>query len=342
MSILKHVSGSNCDPDYINVLVDYMSENHKTADGLYVDTYGCSKTNPVRDIDAVKKIHHKTGGKQGEHFVLSITPDKPENTNASYMEIGRRIASYLDGFQSVYALHTDTDTRHLHFLVNSVSYKDGKKFTQGPKELNDFKTYCDQVLYEKGFDIIKKGNTGMFDNTPYSFKDGFDFLEVSEDTSEEKPEKCPIVICDEPENDSYINESERNSDESDICGCDDEDDYDDYEEDDYMSKDYLQELNDANDKKSRKLSKKKGKKKSNPTYTINDSSNYTLNVDSKDKLDEAAALISAIHGKKIEEKIEDTKLGMCTVAGFKERGLNVDVNLDISQNLIINLNYKKD
>lgn len=76
MSILKHVSGSNCDPDYINVLVDYMTENHKTADGLYVDTYGCSKTNPVRDIDAVKKIHHKTGGKQGEHFVLSITPDK--------------------------------------------------------------------------------------------------------------------------------------------------------------------------------------------------------------------------------------------------------------------------
>ena len=93
MSILKHVSGSNCDPDYINALVDYMTENHKTADGLYVDTYGCSKTNPVRDIDAVKKIHHKTGGKQGEHFVLSITPDKPENTNASYMEIGRRIAS---------------------------------------------------------------------------------------------------------------------------------------------------------------------------------------------------------------------------------------------------------
>ena len=57
MSILKHVSGSNRDPDYINVLVDYMTENRKTADGLYVDTYGCSKTNPVRDIDAVKKIH---------------------------------------------------------------------------------------------------------------------------------------------------------------------------------------------------------------------------------------------------------------------------------------------
>ena len=65
-------------------------------------------------------------------------------------------------------------------------------------------------------------------------------------------------------------------------------------------------------------------------------------MDSKDKLDEAAAFISTIHGKNIEEKIEETKLSMCTMSGFKERGFDVDVNLDISQNLTINLNYKKD
>lgn len=135
MSILKHVSGFNKDPDYKNTLIDYLTENHKTADGQYVDTYGCSKTAPLRDMNTVCKVHHKTNGKQAEHFVLSVTPDKKENTNASYMEIGRRISSYFDGFQSVFALHTDTSTRHLHFLINSVSYKDGRKFSQGPTEL---------------------------------------------------------------------------------------------------------------------------------------------------------------------------------------------------------------
>ena len=187
MSILKHVSGSNKDPDYKNTLIDYLTENHKTADGQYVDTYGCSKTAPLRDMNTVCKVHHKTDGKQAEHFVLSVTPDKKENTNASYMEIGRRISSYFDGFQSVFALHTDTSTRHLHFLVNSVSYKDGRKFSQGPTELNNFKTYCNHVLHENGFDIIKKGNNELFDDTPYSLKNGFDFLEVSDLQIKVKP-----------------------------------------------------------------------------------------------------------------------------------------------------------
>ena len=207
--------------------------------------------------------------------------------------------------------------------------------SQGPKELNDFKTYCDQVLYEKGFDIIKKGNSGMFDNTPYSFKDGFDFLEVSEDTSEQKSDKCQIAVCDEPENESYRTESERYSDESDICDYDDEDDYDDYEEDDYMSKNYLQELNDANDKKL----KKKGKKKSKRTYTIDNSCNYTVKVDSRDKLKDAADFLSSLQKKSLEEKIENTKLGICTVTNFNEKGIDVDVHLNDSQNFTIEFNY---
>ena len=82
MSILKHVSESNKDPDYKNTLIDYLTENHKTADGQYVDTYGCSKTAPLKDMNTVCEVHHKTDGKQAEHFVLSVTPDKKENTNA--------------------------------------------------------------------------------------------------------------------------------------------------------------------------------------------------------------------------------------------------------------------
>ncbi len=333
MSILKHVSGSNKDPDYKNTLIDYLTENHKTADGQYVDTYGCSKTAPLRDMNTVCKVHHKTNGKQAEHFVLSVTPDKKENTNASYMEIGRRISSYFDGFQSVFALHTDTSTRHLHFLINSVSYKDGRKFSQGPTELNNFKTYCNHVLHENGFDIIKKGNNELFDDTPHSLKNGFDFLEVSEDEPQECAEASPVIT-----DNNYVDQYDNN----DYYIEDNYNDYDDYEEDDNMSKCYTPEVTDSNDKKLKKKSKKKGKKKSKRTYTIDNSCNYTVKVDSRDKLKDAADFLSSLHKKSLEEKIENTKLGMCAVTGFNEKGIDVDVHLNDSQNFTIEFDYSNE
>lgn len=336
MSILKHISGANKDPDYKNTLIDFLTENHQTADGQYVDTYGCSKTAPLRDMNTVSKVYHKTDGKQAEHFVLSVTPDKKENTNASYMEIGRRIASYFDGFQSVFALHTDTDTRHLHFLVNSVSYKNGKKFTQGPKELNDFKTYCDHVLHENGFDIIKKGNNELFDDTPYSFKNGFDFIEVSENEPKECTETSPIIIDDDysdqyDDNDYYIEDNYE---------CNNYNDYYDYEEDDNMSKGYVPEVIEPENKKSKKLSKKKGKKKSKSTYTIDNSCNYTIKIDSKEKLKDAAEFISSMQKKNVEDKLEDTKIGMCAMGKFHDAGYDVNVLMNDLQNFTIDFNYE--
>lgn len=327
MSILKHVSGSNKDTDYKNTLIDYLTENHKTADGQYVDTYGCSKTAPLRDMNTVCKVHHKTNGKQTEHFVLSVTPDKKENTNASYMEIGRRISSYFDGFQSVFALHTDTSTRHLHFLINSVSYKDGRKFSQGPTELNNFKTYCNHVLHENGFDIIKKGNNELFDDTPYSLKNGFDFLEVSEDELQECAEASPVIT----DNDYYIEDNYEYYNYN---------DYDDYEEEYNMSKCYTPEVTYDNDKKLKKKSKKKGKKKSKRTYTIDNSCNYTVKVDSRDKLKDAAEFISSMQKKSFEDKLEDTKIGMCAMGKFHDAGYDVNVLMNDSQNFTIDFNYE--
>lgn len=243
------------------------------------------------------------------------------------MEIGRRISSYFDGFQSVFALHTDTSTRHLHFLINSVSYKDGRKFSQDPTELNNFKTYCNHVLHENGFDIIKKGNNELFDDTPYSLKNGFDFLEASEDEPQECAEASPVIT----DNDYYIEDNY----EYYIYN-----DYDDYEEDDNMSKCYTPEVTYDNDKKLKKKSKKKGKKKSKRTYTIDNSCNYTVKVDSQDKLKDAAEFISSMQKKSFEDKLEDTKIGMCAMGKFHDAGYDVNVLMNDSQNFTIDFNYE--
>lgn len=67
---------------YIAMILAYIREGYKTCDGQYCGTKGCCNDNPARDFYSVKKAFHKTDGKQGEHFVLSLEA----NNKASYEE----------------------------------------------------------------------------------------------------------------------------------------------------------------------------------------------------------------------------------------------------------------
>lgn len=139
MSIGRYVNGSNNTQDDFRSILCYITEDYKTGNGKYVAAHGCSPKRILRDMSAVKKAHHKTHGKQYEHVVISITPDTADKSDLDYMEIGRAIAAYYKEYQVAYALHKDTNVRHLHFVINSVSFQTGKKFSQGPQDLNRFK-----------------------------------------------------------------------------------------------------------------------------------------------------------------------------------------------------------
>jgi hypothetical protein len=82
MAILKKISGNNMLRCYIAMILAYIREGYKTCDGQYCGTKGCCNDNPARDFYSVKKAFHKTDGKQGEHFVLSLEA----NNKASYEE----------------------------------------------------------------------------------------------------------------------------------------------------------------------------------------------------------------------------------------------------------------
>lgn len=357
MSILKHVSGANNTHDYNSKMLNYLTENHKTADGMYVGSCGCSSKKPLTDFEITQKVYHKPIGKQGEHFVLSITPDKPEVKNDLYMTIGQRIASYFTDYQSIYTLHTDTAIRHLHIFLNSVSPNHGKKFSQGPNELNNFKTYCNHVLHDYGFDIINTGSKNLFDNTKYSLKDGFDFLEIPEDISE--PFK-DVNLSAEYDN-CYDNDSCTQHCDSYDCNFDNDyeedcnedyfyenDEYfNDYEEDTYMSKVYTPEVIDSNEKKLKKKGKKKNKKKNKlnnslPNYLINCSKSFTIKVNSEKKLIKAGELMAAVKSKPSELSENNIKLGMNVHAKFIDAGYPTNVVVDESENYIIDFSDEED
>ena len=90
------------------------------------------------------------------HYKLSFHPDdRAENggnlTSETALEIGKKVAMKLwPGNETVCAVHGDSNARHLHFVVNSVSILDGKKLDVRNSEWRMMKDYCQELCAEYG------------------------------------------------------------------------------------------------------------------------------------------------------------------------------------------------
>ncbi|MCM1228202.1 MAG: relaxase/mobilization nuclease domain-containing protein [Clostridium sp.] len=199
MSIFKCINGSNDNVDDFKKIILYVTDNCKTDKGRLVGTYGCSRNNIFRDMMNVKKAFQKPFGKQYEHCVWSITPDIPSISDDEYLNMAIRAVNFYDDFQTVFALHKDTRIRHIHFVRNSVNFKNGRKFSQSPSKLKSLKLYYNHILDDYNLDIIKCNHMEFVDNGKYSFDNGFDFLEIFDDI----PENRMSVIVDASDDNDF-------------------------------------------------------------------------------------------------------------------------------------------
>lgn len=180
-AVLKFINGSNKGSQYMQDMHDYITDPAKTENGVLVTTHGCSKEHPIKDIHSNKKLWQKTHGKQGEHFVISLAPTGagilPEDALNTVKEI---VATIYPHNMAVIAVHTDSKFIHAHVLLDTVNAVSGRKFSQGPADLNRVKQKANSILKKHGFEIITASANDFVDHTDYSNEVGFDFLELDE------------------------------------------------------------------------------------------------------------------------------------------------------------------
>lgn len=186
MSIYKRINDSKNDKNAFERMIEYVTKKPYTVWETDVGAIGCRKETALQDMTALQQSFHKNSGRQYDHAVLSITPDFPTLKDSDYMEIGRRIASHCIGHQCVYALHKDTHRRHLHFVWNTISYKDGKRFSMGPPGLNQEKLYINKVLEEYDLDPIRSSPNEMVDTGYHDIRYPAQFLEVYNDIPDDR------------------------------------------------------------------------------------------------------------------------------------------------------------
>ena len=124
---------------------------------LRSDYYGGLAVEPdyaVFQMQRVKQLRQKTDGRQVRHMILSFS----KNEVLAYyeaMEYGYQICRYWgDCFQIVFALHSDTDYVHLHFVLNTVSFIDGSKFSAGPSDYWAFRNYIQSLMPQWRVELV--------------------------------------------------------------------------------------------------------------------------------------------------------------------------------------------
>ncbi|MGI6579108.1 MAG: relaxase/mobilization nuclease domain-containing protein [Saccharofermentanales bacterium] len=101
-----------------------------------------------------KERFSKLKGRYGYHAVQSFAPG--ELTVELAHEIGLRFAEQMwgDKFEIVVVTHTDREHLHNHFIINSVSFIDGKKL-RFPKPMNkEMAVVSDKLCLEYGISVI--------------------------------------------------------------------------------------------------------------------------------------------------------------------------------------------
>ena len=137
-------------------VLDYVSNGEKTNQKYYVTGINCDPDSATESFRKTKIAFGKSDGVLAFHAIQSF---KPGEVNAALThQIGVELAAKMwgDKFEVVVCTHLDKDHPHNHFVVNSVSWVDGKKFDNSRKDYQRFSSLSDDLARQYGLSVIDK------------------------------------------------------------------------------------------------------------------------------------------------------------------------------------------
>lgn len=148
----------NFDEEYLQALgdvIEYAMNEDKTERHFFVSGINCNTSCARRQFVNVKKKFDKEDGIIAFHGYQSFLPG--ETTPEEAHKIGLEFAKELwgDRFQVIVTTHLNTKCLHNHFLLNSVSFKDGRKYHDCLDSYKKLREISDRICREHGLSVIE-------------------------------------------------------------------------------------------------------------------------------------------------------------------------------------------
>ena len=135
--------------------IRYVENDDKTDQTMFVSGINCSKHNAYNEMIAVKRRFGERGKNIAYHGYQSFAAG--EVTPAEAHQIGMETARQMWGarYQVVVTTHLNTDNIHNHFVINSVSFVDGKKFRNGIGDRLELRKISDAICAARNKSVIQ-------------------------------------------------------------------------------------------------------------------------------------------------------------------------------------------
>ena len=135
--------------------LEYSVDDLKTEQKFFVTGINCEESNAYKRMIETKDDFGKTDKILGYHIIQSFAPG--EGTPESIHELGKEFArrAFGDSFEVVVATHLNTGCLHNHYVLNSVSFMDGKKYYDTNESYARLRKISDDLCREYGLSVIE-------------------------------------------------------------------------------------------------------------------------------------------------------------------------------------------
>lgn len=166
MGIFKIIRNTDDGMDYMENAINYVIDGHTDYDKRY--SFNTDIDDVIHQFRIVKEYYGKTSGNPVFHFILIFNARTTRGDDLEHTEyICGSIARYFsDKYQIIWGIHEKRMSKkyvgiasvyHAHFVMNSVSYIDGRMFGGSHSEIYAF---LDHIKHMTGdnFWIVEYGS----------------------------------------------------------------------------------------------------------------------------------------------------------------------------------------
>lgn len=159
MATVAYIRESKQSISAMKGVIDYCCQDKKVYDEIsnqrLISGINCDGENAFSEFLATKKSYKKTDGMNFYQYVQSFSPEEnitPQKAHEIAFEFAEKA---WQGYEDLVATHCDAQHIHSHFVINSVSFENGKKLRQNPNTLNSLRALSDEICRQHNLSTLE-------------------------------------------------------------------------------------------------------------------------------------------------------------------------------------------
>lgn len=141
--------------DDLAAALEYAGNDSKTDQRMFVTGINCITDKAYEQMTSTKQRYGKPGGNVAYHGYQSFRAGEvtPEEAHQIGLETAR--AMWGMNYEIVVTTHLNTDNIHNHMVVNSVSFRTGRKFENHISDHKRLRDISDEICRERGKSVLE-------------------------------------------------------------------------------------------------------------------------------------------------------------------------------------------